>query len=131
MDSTVTLPWVVVFAIFLAGALVGWFASGRGSAGAFIGVRPELAGDPGKPGIRFQTTRTRTMVLKCQCGATWHFRQGSGPLPPGTEPIPTGDAYICKKCGRSIDLRQERRLEAEALRDLGSAPRSASQDGKE
>ncbi len=131
MDSTVTLPWIAVLGIFLAGGLVGWFASGKVSARMSVGVRPELPGDPGKPSIRFQRTRTRTMVLKCQCGAIWHFREGSGPLPTGTEPIPAGDSYICKQCGRSIDLKQERQLEADALRDLGSGPRSPSQGGKE
>ncbi len=120
MDSTVTLPWIAVFVIFLAGALVGWFASGKLSARVSVGVRPELQGGLGKPGIHFQTTRTRTIVLKCQCGAIWHFREGSGPFPPGTEPIPAGDSYICKQCGRSIDLKQERQLEADVLRDLNS-----------
>ncbi len=120
MDSTVTLPWVAVLIIFVAGALVGWFASGKVSTRVSVGMRPDLAGDPARPGIRFQTTRTRTVVLKCQCGAMWHFREGSGPLPPGTEPFPTGDSYICKNCGRSIDLKQERQLEADAFRDLGS-----------
>jgi hypothetical protein len=123
MDSTVTLPWIAVLLIFLAGALVGWFASGKASARVSVGVRPDLPGDLGRSGIRFQTTRTRTIVLKCQCGAIWHFREGSDPLPPGTEPIPAGDSYICKQCGRSIDLKQERQLEADALRDIGSSPR--------
>jgi len=65
MDSTVTLPWIAVLVIFLAGALVGWFASGKVSARVSVGARPELPGDPGRSGIRFQTTRTRTVVLKC------------------------------------------------------------------
>jgi hypothetical protein len=123
MDSTVTLPWIAVLIIFLAGALGGWFASGKVSARVSGGVRPELPGNPGRSGIHFQTTRTRTIVLKCQCGAIWQFREGSGPFPPGTEPIPAGDSYICKKCGRSIDLKQERQVEADALRDFGSSPR--------
>lgn len=118
MDSTVTLPWIAVLAIFLAGALVGWFASGKLSARVSVGVRPGLTGDPGRTGIHFQTTRTRMIVLKCQCGAIWRFREGIGPLPPSTEPFPTGDSYICKQCGRSIDLKQERQVEADALRDV-------------
>jgi hypothetical protein len=84
-----------------------------------------VPGIPVKPGFHFQTRRTRTLVLKCQCGAIWQYREGPGPFPPGTEPIPTGDSFTCKKCGRSIDLKQERQLESEALGNLNAGDMSS------
>jgi hypothetical protein len=119
MDSTVTLPWVGVIAIFLLGAIVGWLAAGKlgTRVSVKVGSGPLVDSDLSK-GLHVRVAKSRTVLLKCQCGATWQFREGIGPFPPGTEPIPTGDSYTCKKCGRSIDLTQERQLEAEAMRSL-------------
>jgi hypothetical protein len=118
MDSTITLPWIAVIVVFLLGGVVGWFAANK------VGVnisRKTFNMPPGEllrsGGSRFARA-TRTVVLKCKSGATWQFREGTGSLPPGVEPIPTGDSFTCKKCGRSIDLRVERQLEAEALASL-------------
>jgi hypothetical protein len=118
VDSTITLPLVAVIAVFLLGVVVGWFAANK------VGVnisRKAFNMPPGEllrsGGSRF-VRATRTVVLKCKCGATWKFREGTGSLPPGVEPIPTGDSFTCKKCGRSIDLKVERQLEAEALASI-------------
>ncbi len=118
MDSTVTLPWIAIIAIFFLGGVVGWFVANK------VGVTASLRAFNRPPvellrsgGSRLVKT-TRTVVLKCQCGATWQFREGTGSLPPGVEPIPTGDSFTCKKCGRSIDLKVERQLEAEAFASL-------------
>jgi hypothetical protein len=115
MDSTITLPWIAVIAVFLFGVVVGWFAANKVGANVSLGAfnRPpvELLRSGGSRLVK----TTRTVVLKCQCGATWQFRDGTGSLPPGVEPIPTGDSFTCKKCGRTIDLKVERQLEAKAL----------------
>jgi hypothetical protein len=115
MDSTITLPWVAVIAVFLLGVVVGWFVANQ------VGVSVSLRTSNMPPvellrsgSSRFVRT-TRTLLLKCKCGATWQFREGTGSLPPGVEPIPTGDSFTCKKCGRSIDLKVERQVDAEAL----------------
>lgn len=119
MDSTVTLPWIGVLVIFVAGVIVGWLVLGKFSGRLSVGVRPQLPGEFSAPGFHIQTTHTRTMVVKCQCGTIWTFREGSGPFPPNVEPMPAGDSFICKKCGRSIDLKQGRQLEADMLRNAG------------
>lgn len=64
------------------------------------------------------TATTRRLTLKCKCGAVWNFAEGTGPLPPNAQPIPTSDTFVCPQCGKSIDLTQERQLEAEALKNL-------------
>jgi hypothetical protein len=123
MNSTVTLPWVAVLAVFIAGIVVGWLAAKNLGLNVSVGGRlipkTDLAAAGGSHGF-LKTTRTfrRKLVLKCQCGAVWQFADGTGPFPPGTEPLPTGDSFICNNCGRSIDLKAERRLEAEALQDV-------------
>jgi hypothetical protein len=115
VDSTITLPVVAVIAVFLLGAVVGWFAANKVGANVTLRASNMPPVEILKPGgSRFVKT-TRTLVLKCKCGATWQFREGTGSLPPGVEPIPTGDSFTCKKCGNSIDLKVERQLEAEVL----------------
>jgi len=120
MHSTITLPWIAVIAVFLLGGVAGWFAANK----VGVNVSPKAFNMPPvellrSGGSRFVKT-TRTVVLKCKCGATWQFREGADSLPPGVEPIPAGDSFTCKKCGRSIDLKVERQLEAEALASLKS-----------
>ena len=48
-----------------------------------------------------------------------NFREGTGLFAPDTQPIPSGDSFVCPKCGKSIDLKAERQFEAEALAELG------------
>lgn len=120
MNSTVTLSWLTIFAIFLVGIAVGWVMAKTRVSGS---VNVDISGaDPsrGKPRILsfVKTTTTRTLALKCQCGALWKFADSSGPQQPGTQPIPTSDSFVCPKCGRSVDLKAERQLEAEALANL-------------
>ena len=119
MDATVTLPWIAVAGVFLLGAIVGWVAAGKVGTRVSLKVGAGPLVDPDLPqGLHVRVTKSRTVAIKCQCGALLQFREGSGAFPPGIEPMPTGDSYICKKCGGSIDLKQERQLEAEAMRDL-------------
>ena len=120
MNSTVTLSWFAVFAIFVIGIAVGWvMAKTRVSGSLDVSVSPA---DPSQGKTRtlnfVKTTTMRTLALKCQCGALWKFTENSGPQPPGTQPMPTGDSFICPKCGKSIDLKAERQLEAEALANV-------------
>ena len=121
MDSNVTLSWLAVFAIFLSGVALGW-AVARTHIGGSLKAGISTAGlsqgaKPGGFGFVRQTT-VRSLALKCQCGAVWKFAEGTDPQPPGTQPIPTGDSFVCPKCGNSMYLKAERQLEAEALAKL-------------
>jgi hypothetical protein len=118
MNSTVTLSWFGVSVIFFGGIAVGWLAAKAAAGGS---VETGLsAGDPSTPGVvnAAKTIKTRNLALRCRCGAIWKFAESTGPLPPETEPIPTGDTFVCKQCGKSIDLKAERQLEAETLANL-------------
>jgi hypothetical protein len=121
MYSTITLPWIAVIAVFLFGGVVGWFAANKVavniSAKAFNMPPGEVLGSGGSRVV----TRTRKWVVNCKCGATWQFGESTGSLPPGIEPIPTGDSFMCKQCGRTIDLKVERQLEEQALASLRPA----------
>jgi len=118
MGSTITLSGFTVLVIFLLGVGVGWVlgkfrVSGRANID-FTGVNPT-------PGSfkSVKTTTVRSLTLKCKCGAVWNFREGTGLFAPDTQPIPSGDSFVCPKCGKSIDLKAERQFEAEALAELG------------
>ena len=122
MNSTVTLSWFTIFAIFVIGVAVGWVMAKTRVSGSLQVNVPGV--DPSQVGksrtLSFvKTSTTRTLALKCQCGAFWKFTEGSGTQAPGTQPIPTGDSFVCPKCGKSIDLKAERQLEAQALINLG------------
>ena len=87
---------------FLVGVAVGWLVG-----------RFQAPGAASRSDISFVKSKTiRTMNLKCQCGATFQFRETSGHADPGSQPFPTGDSFTCPKCGKSIDLTEERRLES-------------------
>jgi len=118
----VVLSWPVVLMIFLCGVGLGWLLS-KVRAGIAINIPPfsgnrVLGNMPG--GVKVSQSVVRRLSLQCQCGAIWQFAEGSGPvptgmLPPGTQPMPTGDLFVCPTCGCSIDLKTERQLEADAL----------------
>lgn len=120
MNSTITLSWLTVLAVFLIGIAVGWvMAKTRVSGSLNVNISPAAPSQAKPTSLSFiKTTTTRTLALKCQCGAVWKFSESSGPQPPGTQPIPTGDSFVCPKCGKSMDLKAERQLEAEALANL-------------
>lgn len=122
MNSTVTLSWFTVFAIFVIGVAVGWVMAKTRVSGSLQvsvpGVDPSQAGKSRTLSF-VKTSTTRTLALKCQCGAFWKFTEGSGAQAPGTQPMPTGDSFVCPKCGKSMDLKAERQLEAQALASLG------------
>jgi hypothetical protein len=128
MTSTVTLSLFAVVAIFLAGVGVGWFISAvrvRGSIN--VDLSPSNAQSNTQPGFgssmrlvkAVRTGTSRSLTLKCACGSTWKFTDGTNALP-SDQPIPQGDSFVCPKCGKSIDLKLEHQLEeqaAEALRN--------------
>ena len=116
MGANINLSGFAVLLIFLLGVLVGWIlAKLRAGAVLKIGLS---SGSLGPATFKITRTAVRNMTLRCQCGAIWNFREGSGPFPPGTQPMPTGDSFVCPKCGKSIDLTLERQVEAEALAHL-------------
>jgi hypothetical protein len=92
-----------------------------GFAAGWIVGRFQARGAASPSDVSFVRSKTiRTMDLKCQCGATFRFRETSGRADPGSQPFPTGDSFTCPKCGKTIDLTEERRLESElAGRPLG------------
>lgn len=120
MNSTITLSWLTVLAVFLIGIAVGWvMAKTRVSGSLNVNISPADPSQAKPTTLSFvKTTTTRTLALKCQCGAVWKFTESSGPQPPGTQPFPMGDSFVCPKCGKSMDLKAERQLEAEALANL-------------
>ena len=65
-----------------------------------------------------QKTTVRKLALKCKCGEVWRFSDGTGALPAGTRPMPTGDTFVCPKCGNSFDMKFEQQAEADALKYL-------------
>jgi len=121
MNSPITLSWLGVFAIFFLGFAVGWVVA-KARAGSSLNVDISTGSLPqgAKPGtIRLvKTTTTRTLAMKCKCGAFWQFSEGAGDALPGTRPMPTGDSFVCPNCGNSLDLKAERQLEAEVLAKL-------------
>ena len=127
MNSDVTLSVFALAAIFLFGVAVGWMmATVRVRGSVKIGFPADIQRGTIPRGVRFiksgNTATVRRLTLTCQCGATWKFAEGTSPLPPETQPIPRGDSFVCPNCGKAIDLKQERQLEAqaeaEALRNL-------------
>jgi hypothetical protein len=119
MGATVTLSWLAVFGVFLSGFALGWVVA-KLPVGGTIKVRlsPNLAPGTVPGNINITKSVVRRLTLKCQCGANWDFAEGSDALAPGTRPFPTGDTFECPSCGRSIDLKVERQLEAKALANL-------------
>lgn len=130
MDANVTLPWMVVLGIFVLGVAVGWLMATvrvRGSVNVSLSPRDVQQGFA-RSGVRLiksvNTATGRRLTLKCQCGAVWNFAEGTGVLPADAQPIPTDDSFVCPRCGKSIDLTQERRLETEALKSLNFGNKS-------
>lgn len=120
MVASVALTGPVLLGIFLAGLAIGWIA---GKTRVWGGINVQLSGQNLAPemtpgGIKISKSVMRRLTLKCQCGSEWHFAEGSGTLPADAKPFPTGDTFECPNCGRGIDLKAERKLEAETLSGL-------------
>jgi hypothetical protein len=119
MDATASLSGPVVFGVFLSGIAIGWIAAKAGVGGTInVGLSSQLPQGTMPGGITIANSMVRKLTLQCLCGAKWNFAEGSGALPLGNNPFPTGDSFECPSCGRSIDLKAERQLEAEALARL-------------
>ena len=124
-DMNITLPAFAILAIFLLGIVVGWmFAKVRVSASVRVGSPGPDISQANASGMRLtrRVNTVRRLTLKCKCGATWKFAEGISPLPPNTNPIPTGDSFVCPGCGNAIDLKQERQLEAQATAEALRRP---------
>lgn len=108
MSGTVTFSWIAVIGVFAFGIVVGWLIAKhlRVQVSANVGV----SGDRKLAGTAriIRKTVTRNLTLKCQCGAVWKFADGDVSVPPGSEPLPSGDSFTCRNCGRSIDLEGEK-----------------------
>jgi hypothetical protein len=118
--GTISSVQSVAVIFFIMGFAAGWLFSRVRVKGAInVSVLPPGATSGlGSSLITSKTIRTRALNLKCQCGETWQFRETSGHADAGSLPFPTGDSFTCPKCGKSIDLSQERKLEAEAMAKL-------------
>lgn len=118
MSESVTLSWTAVAGVFIFGVVVGWLIAKHLRVG--VSAKIGMSGDQESPHASgfVHKTVTRKFILKCQCGAVWNFVDGNGPVPPGSEPLPSGESFSCPKCGRSIDLKAAREAEREALAKL-------------
>lgn len=103
---------LLLVAVFLVGFLVG-----RKTSNIKVSASVDLANSPsqGSPSRLVVTKVVRKMEIKCKCGAIYKFAGGAGPLPSGYEPMPTGDSFVCPKCGNQNDLTAARDL----LKDAG------------
>lgn len=95
MSATVTLPWIAVAGVFLAGVLIGWLIAKD------VRVEPSLAGLDMVGGLKSPGTvrfvrKTGNFVINCKCGAVWKFSEGDGPFPPDSQPMPPGDSFTCR-----------------------------------
>jgi hypothetical protein len=96
--------------VFVAGIAVGYLlATLRRTRTIRLSSLPSGV-DSGAGGKR-RLIKTRTMELKCKCGALWKFRD---PAEPGYEPFPSGDSFTCPGCGKIKDLREIHKLERKA-----------------
>ena len=122
MVWTASLTGLVGLGIFVAGLAIGWIAAkASGGTSALVrdlSVQANLPSGTMPGGIRISKSVVRRLTLKCQCGSEWHFAEGSGPLPADAKPSPTGETFECPNCGRGIDLKAERKIEAETLAGL-------------
>lgn len=116
MGSTITLSWFELLGIIAVSIFAGWMVS---RLPLLRMVRISFTNGVGNSssGVVIQK-KQRILQLKCKCGSEWRFRDGSGPNPPGFESFPAGNSFVCPNCGTSIDLSQERKLEADALANL-------------
>ena len=110
MQSTITIPALGLLPVFLGGLAVGWVL-GR------VRFQGRLSVSLQKPGVTSNSSPSfefkKSVVAlnsKCQCGTTWKFHETSGHPDQGSQPMPTGDSFICPNCGRSIDLRQVHKM---------------------
>lgn len=112
---SLTDPFLLVLLVVVF--LVGFFV-GRRTSNIKVSASVDLEPSPalgGTPRLSVQTKVIRKMEIKCKCGAIYKFAGGAGPLLSGCEPMPTGDSFICPKCGNQNDLTAARDL----LRDAG------------
>lgn len=119
MTTDVTLPWIAVAGVFLAGICVGWLVAKGAGVRLSLGNWDRRQDPESRPTVGLVAKRrTFSVTLNCRCGAVWKFAEGTEPLPPGTEPLPPGDSFTCPKCGGSLDLQAARDAGAQALAQL-------------
>jgi hypothetical protein len=112
MHAMYTVPLVLLFGIFLAGYMLGWMMATlrqRSNLGLKSGeVSPESLATLATSIAR--TSTSRSIRLKCTCGALWNFRSPNDSTNSDQPAVPDGDSYTCPKCHRSIDLRPMREM---------------------
>jgi hypothetical protein len=115
MQTTIHISAIGIGIIFFAGVVIGWLMSRvRLLGNVNISVQ---RGDPasGERSTFVVAKTVRSMSLKCQCGSTWKFHETGGHADEGSQPMPSGDAFTCPNCGRSIDLKPVREAGMDAL----------------
>ena len=116
MQPTITISIWGLLAIFLLGAVVGYVFRYMASFTKMNISIQKLDGDTtARPTFTFAKTTVKSLSLRCQCGTTWRFHETGGHPDQGSEPMPEGDSFVWKNCGRSIDLREIRKAQDEAL----------------
>jgi len=104
--ASLTPSWLWVAGAFLGGCFVGWYLAVKLGRSAIKFALSPARGE--KPSL--VTIMTRTLELKCECGAVHKFREGAASTEADFKPYPKGDSYICPICGRATDLKQIREL---------------------
>jgi hypothetical protein len=119
MLAAVAIPTyaiVIVLVVLFFAALTFKFAG----TSVNIRIEPQGPGASGENRFGFtfeklvQRTQETDLLIKCQCGAEWKFAEGTGNLPPDSQPIPKGDSFVCPKCGKTTDLRPIKNIQASA-----------------
>jgi len=109
MQPTITIPVLGLVLVFVVGLVVGWLL-GRVRLQGAVNVSLQGTGAGAGSSRTFSFAKTvRILTLKCQCGATWRFHETSGHPDQGSQPMPSGDAFTCPNCGRSMDLHEVRK----------------------
>ena len=106
MGSDPAKSYLLAVITFLAGIAVGWLLATIHRKGRIDIPVPPVGIDSGA-GKR----RTRTIEIKCGCGALLKFRD---PAEPGYQPYPSSDSITCPNCGRVKNLKEIRKLEKDA-----------------
>jgi len=115
VQDTVTISVWGLVALFLLGCVVGYlFRYMLPLTRMGISIQKLDQNSSARPTFAFAKT-VKSLSLRCQCGTTWRFHETGGHPDQGSEPMPEGDSFVCKNCGRSIDLREIRKAQSEAL----------------
>ena len=110
-SDTVTLTYSLLASLLIVAFIMGFFVGCRTSNVRVTGS-VGISDSPSMGGLSRLVAKkvVRKLEVKCKCGAIHKFSAGTGALPRGYEPMPSGDTYICPNCGNANDLTQVRAL---------------------